>query len=94
MVHHQAINGHCRAFANRLAEDGHGKAFVIIILFSCVSAAVLISIPLSVHLCIGSGSQESVVRSFLRPFRSGGFHLTQQLVPKFLSQQCSKLHDT
>jgi hypothetical protein len=82
-------------FANRLAEDGHRKAFVIIILFSYVSAAVLIRMPLSAHLCIGSGSQEFVARSFLRPFRSGGFlHHTQQLVPKFLSQQCSELHDT
>jgi hypothetical protein len=81
-------------FANRLAKDGHRKAFIIIILFSYVTAVVLVRMPLSAHLCIGSGSQEFVLRSFLRPFRSGGFHLTQQLVPKFLSQQCSKLHDT
>jgi hypothetical protein len=81
-------------FANRLAKDGRRKAFVIIILFSCVSAAVLVRMPLYAHLFIGSGSQEFVARSFLRPFCSGGFHLTQQLVPKFLSQQCSKLHDT
>jgi hypothetical protein len=68
-------------FANPLAEDGRRKAFVIIILFSHVSAVVLIRMPLSAHLCIGSGSQEFVARSFLRPFRGGGFHLAQQLVP-------------
>jgi hypothetical protein len=41
-----------------------------------------------------SGSQEFVVRGFLRPFCCVGFHLTQQLVPKVLSQWCSKVYYT
>jgi hypothetical protein len=67
---------------------------VVVILFSYVSAEILIRMPLSVHLGIGSGDQEFVVRGFLRPFCSVGFHLTQQLVPKFLLQWCSKLYYT
>jgi hypothetical protein len=73
-----------------MAEDMHRKALIIVILFSYVPAEVLIRMPLCVHL--GSGSQEFVTRGFLRPFCCVGFHLTQQLLPKFLLHWSSKLH--
>jgi hypothetical protein len=76
----------------KVIDESHRKALIVVISFSYASTEVLIRMPLSVHL--GSGSQEFVVRNFLRPFCSVGFHLTQQLVPKFLLQRYSKLYYT